>query len=166
MSHHGGWHRESTRGIIVPEQSSHPILTGVQNIWGPSDVYRCHDEERGIPNNCTTLILGQPLESLDRESNPNTNKKPLPIGWTKTWLGNHDRESKIFHFTMGSAEDFENEGVRRVVVNSVYWGLNMVEQISPDRSVEPTTPYHPRKAGFNYEKLGVSPQPIPDWKAH
>ena len=166
MSHHGGWHRESTRGIIVPEQSSHPILTGVQNIWGPSDVYRCHDEERGIPNNCTTLILGQPLESLDRESNPNTNKKPLPIGWTKTWLGNHDRESKIFHFTMGSAEDFENEGVRRVVVNSVYWGLNMVEQISPNRSVEPTTPYHPRKAGFNYEKLGVSPQPIPDWKAH
>lgn len=164
-SHHGGWHRESTRGIIVPEQSSHPILSGVKTIWGPSDVYRCHDEERGIPADCTTLILGQPLESLARESNPNTNKQPLPIGWVKTWVGNHDHESKIFHFTMGSAEDFEDEGVRRVVINSVYWGLNMSDLISPNRSVDPTTPYRPMKAGFNYEKLGVSPQPIPDGKS-
>ena len=26
MGHHGGWHREATRGVIVPENREHPIL--------------------------------------------------------------------------------------------------------------------------------------------
>ncbi|MEI6536145.1 MAG: hypothetical protein WCN98_12430, partial [Verrucomicrobiaceae bacterium] len=42
MNHHGNWHADSTRGIIVQEQKDHPILKGVSDIWGTSDVYRTY----------------------------------------------------------------------------------------------------------------------------
>ena len=61
---------------------------------------------------------------------------------------------------MGSAIDFENEGVRRLTVNAVYWGQGMEKEISADRSVAPVGKYQPLKSGFNYEKLGVEARPV------
>ena len=158
MGHHGGWHRESTRGIIVAENQRHPILTGVDNIWGTSDVYRCHNDRFPFPNNCTALVMGQPLINLEPDAVANEKKEPLPVAWTKTWTGNAGRTSRIFHFTMGSAEDFQNDGVRRLTVNAVYWGLGMESSIDPKSSVNVIDRYQPLKAGFNYEKLGVQPR--------
>ena len=40
MNHHGRWHADSTRGFFDKEHAEHPILTGVTDIWGDSDVYR------------------------------------------------------------------------------------------------------------------------------
>ncbi len=59
---------------------------------------------------------------------------------------------------MGSAEDFQNAGVRRLVVNAVYWGLSMEESIKATNSVDIVGEYRPRQAGFDYEKLGVKPR--------
>lgn len=157
MGHHGGWHRESTRGIIVPENQTHPILTGVTDIWGTSDVYRCHKDMASFPGDCTALVMGQPLINLNQDAPPNEKKEPLPVGWTKIWKGNKGLSSKIFHFTMGSAEDFGNAGVRRLTVNAVYWGLGMEKEIKADSSVEIIGDYNPLKPGFNYETLGVKP---------
>ena len=156
--HHGGWHRESTRGVVVEDQRTHPILTGVSEIWGTSDVYRCHTEKHPFPEDCTALVLGQPLVNLQPDAPPNSKKEPLPIAWTKTWKGNQDRLSRIFHFTMGSAEDFSNDGVRRLTVNAVYWGLGMEAEISAGRPVDIVGQYKPLVDGFNYEKLGVKPR--------
>ncbi len=150
--------REATSGIIVPENASHPILTGVNDIWGTSDVYRCHNEKSPFPDDCRALVLGQPMLDLTRDSGPNRDKEPLPIAWTKTWMGNQGLPSRIFHFTMGSATDFENEGVRRVTVNAVYWGLGMESVIDASRSVNIVGAYRPQKSGFNYEELGVQPR--------
>ncbi|TWU54316.1 Trehalose utilization [Rubripirellula tenax] len=156
--HHGGWHRESTRGIVVDDQKNHPILTGVGEIWGTSDVYRCHTDQHPFPEDCTALVLGQPLVNLEPDAPANTKKEPLPIAWIKTWRGSQDRSAKIFHFTMGSAEDFANEGVRRLTVNAVYWGVGMEGEISEVRSVEVVGDYKPLAGGFNYQKLGVKPR--------
>ena len=158
MGHHGGWHREATRGILNDEQKNHPILKGVSDIWGTSDVYRCHSDRFPFPNDCTALVLGQPLINLEPNAPANDKKEPLPVAWTKEWIGNGSQPSRIFHFTMGSAEDFANEGVRRLTINAVYWGLGMEKEISPDRSVEIIGSYVPLKAGFNYERLGVKPR--------
>lgn len=158
MGHHGGWHRESTRGLVVPEFKTHPILTGINDIWGTSDVYRCHDDKTPFPDDCTALVLGQPLLDLTPDSEPNSNKEPLPIAWTKTWVGNAGKKSRIFHFTMGSAKDFENSGVRRLTVNAVYWGLEMESSIREHSSVDIVGNYQPLQSGFGYEKLGVKPQ--------
>ena len=160
MGHHGGWHREATRGILVTENQSHPILNGVSDIWGPSDVYRCHNDEHPFPDDCTALVMGQPLVDLSQDAKPNTQKEPLPIAWTKEWIGNQNKPSRIFHFTMGSAKDFENEGVRRLTINAVYWGLGMAAEIIPDSSVEIVGTYEPLPSGFNYKKIGVKPRKI------
>ena len=157
MEHHGGWHRESTRGILVPKNSSHPILIGVKDIWGTSDVYRCHNDKSPFPTDCTALVLGQPLLNLKPDALPNTSKEPLPIAWTKTWRGDKQLPSKIFHCTMGSAEDFMNAGVRRMTINAVYWGMGLESKIKSDSSVEIVGNYQPLAAGFNYEELGVKP---------
>ena len=144
--------------MIVPENSSHPILIGVSDIWGTSDVYRCHSDRFPFPDNCTALVMGQPLINLHHDAPVNRSKQPLPVAWTKTWTGNNNLPSRIFHFTMGSAEDFQNAGVRRLVVNGVYWGLGMEASISPVSSVGIVGSYEPLAPGFNYKKLGVQPR--------
>lgn len=163
MKHHGGWKREATSGIIVEENRDHPILIGVEDVWGTSDVYRCQPEDT-VPEDCTALFLGQPMTSLERDAPANTNKQPLPIAWTKTWIGASGNPTPILHFTMGSAEDFENAGVRRVTINGVYWGLGMADQIKPDSSVDIIGAYEPLNSGFNYEKFGVFPRPASDYR--
>ena len=165
MGHYGGWHRESTRGINAPESKMNPILKGVKDIWGTSDVYRCHSEKFPFTDDYTPLVMGQPLVDLTPGAEPNTSKKPLPIAWTKTWVGNQGLTSRIFHFTMGSAKDFENEGVRRLTINAIYWGLRMEDSIDAERSVEIVGDYKPLKSGFNYEKFGVKPHKPAFYKA-
>lgn len=158
MEHHGGWHRESTKGIIVADNKSHPILTGVTDIWGTSDVYRCHNDKSPFPEDCTALVMGQPLVDLTSDAEANLDKEPLPIAWTKSWIGNKGLPTRIFHFTMGSAKDFENAGVRRLTVNAVYWGLEMEKAIRANSSVDIIGNYEAKSSGFNYEQLGIQPR--------
>jgi hypothetical protein len=61
LNHHGEWMADSTRGIIVEEQRGHPVLAGVTDIWGDSDVYRTYEEGKSLPAGCTALVWGQPL---------------------------------------------------------------------------------------------------------
>ncbi|MEM1356254.1 MAG: ThuA domain-containing protein [Planctomycetota bacterium] len=163
MKHHGGWKREATSGYAVEENQDHPILIGVDDVWGTTDVYRCHPEDH-VPEDCTALLMGQPMVSLERDAPANEDKVPLPIAWTKTWVGNGGNQTRVLHFTMGSAKDFENEGVRRFTINGVYWGLGMEDQILAERSVDIVGEYEPMKDGFNYEALGVFPRPASDFR--
>ena len=39
----------------------HPILRGVDDIWGPSDVYRTYPKDKSLPEGCQALVYGQPL---------------------------------------------------------------------------------------------------------
>ena len=39
VNHHGGHGRESTGGVVREENAGHPILKGVKDVWGPTDVY-------------------------------------------------------------------------------------------------------------------------------
>ncbi len=157
--HHGNWHQDSTRGDIVEAMQDHPILIGVKDIWGPSDVYRTFPEGGGLPEGCTALVDGQPLIGREHGGKDNPDKEPLPVMWIKNWQTSDGKTARVFHSTMGSGKDFESAGLRRVLVNASYWCLGMEEQISPDRSVDYVDPYHPLPSGFNYEKLGVVPQP-------
>jgi hypothetical protein len=61
---------------------------------------------------------------------------------------------------MGGGIDLQNSGLRRVIVNGVYWGLKMEDKISPDSSVEYVGEYKPLSNGFAHAKLGVMPRPV------
>jgi len=158
MNHHGNWQQDSTRGDIVPEMKDHPILTGVKDIWGSSDVYRTFKEGTGLPDGCTALVYGQPLIGREQGGADNPKKEPLPVVWFKNWKTSEGREARVLQSTMGSGSDLENPGLRRLIVNAVYWGMGMEDQITPDRSVDYVSEYKPLPSGFNYEKLGVVPQ--------
>jgi type 1 glutamine amidotransferase len=159
MGHHGNWHRDSTRGDIVEAMKDHPILKGVQDIWGPSDVYRTYKEGTGLPEDCTALVYGQPLIGREQGGQSNPKKIPLPVVWIKTWKTTTGQSARVLHSTMGSARDLENPGLRRLIINGVYWGVGLEDKISAERSVDYTAEYKPLESGFAYEKLGVVPQP-------
>lgn len=156
--HHGNWHADSTRGMIIEENKKHPILRGVRDVWGPSDVYRTYPEGKSLPASCTPLLEGQPLLGRNHDDEINPKKIPLPIAWTKTWTGSTGKTSRVFHVTMGSAKDFESRGLRRLAVNATYWGLGIESQIDPLSSVDYIGAYKPLASGFNYKKLGVAPK--------
>ncbi len=157
-SHHGRWQQDSTRGILVDENREHPILRGVHDIWGTTDVYRTYPEGGALPEGCTPLVMGQPLTGRQPSDPINPDLVALPVAWTKTWTGNEEQTSRVFHLTMGSAEDYKNEGVRRLTVNAVYWCVEMEDQINPLSNVDIVGPYAPPKSGFDYQKLNIEPQ--------
>lgn len=160
MSHHGNWQADSTRGIIVAEQKDHPILTGVSDIWGKSDVYRTYQEGTSLPTNCTALVWGQPLLGRNHDDPPNPKLEPLPVAWFKHWQTSDGKKARVFHSTMGSAHDLQSAGLRRLIINAVYWGLGMESEITPNRSVNIVGTYQPHESGFNYQELGIVPKPV------
>jgi hypothetical protein len=160
MSHHGNWQADSTRGIIVAEQKDHPILTGVSDIWGKSDVYRTYQEGTSLPTNCTALVWGQPLLGRNHDDPPNPKLEPLPVAWFKHWQTSDGSKARVFHSTMGSAHDLQSAGLRRLIINAVYWGLGMESAITPKLSVNIVGTYQPHESGFNYQELGVVPKPV------
>lgn len=162
--HHGNWHADSTRGILVEEMKNHPILTGVHDIWGPSDVYRTFAKNAALPADCQALVYGQPLMGRNADDLVNTKKEPLPVAWIKTWTGTTGKTARVFHLTMGSAKDYENSGLRRLTVNAGYWCLGMENLITPTGNVDLVGDYKPLASGFNYEKLRVVPRNPADFR--
>jgi hypothetical protein len=156
--HHGRWQQDSTRGIIIEENKEHPILKGVTDIWGTSDVYRTYKEDSSLPQDCLPLVNGQPLVGRKQDDAVNTELIPLPVAWVKTWTGNTGRTARVFHVTMGSAKDFQNEGLRRMTVNAAYWCLEMEANIQAQSRMDIVGPYNPPDSGFNYKKLNIVPQ--------
>ncbi len=157
-AHHGRWHQDSTRGVIVEGQQQHPILRGVSDVWGPSDVYRTYPEGGSLPADCTALLMGQPLTGRNHDDPPNTDLIPLPVAWAKTWTGNGGKTSRVFHSTMGSARDFESAGMRRMVLNALLWGLGLEGEIDGEANVDIVGPYAPLHSGFNYAAQEIVPR--------
>jgi outer membrane protein assembly factor BamB len=160
LNHHGRWQADSTRGFFDKDHSQHPILTGVNDIWGDSDVYRTYKEGTSLPAECTALVWGQPLKGRNPEDLPNEELEPLPVAWVKPWQTSNGKTARVFHCTMGSASDFKNPGLRRLVVNAVYWGLGLEASIEANGSVDIPGNYQPLGSGFNYDQLGVTPRPV------
>jgi hypothetical protein len=135
ISHHGGHGSQSTRGVVVKEQEKHPILKGIKygDIWGPTDVYGVR---LPLPGDSLPLVLGEVVEGMKATDPPVIGKKNepmMPIAWTKTYKGESGKTARVFTTTMGASQDFESEGLRRLLVNATYWALGLEDKI-PDRS--------------------------------
>jgi len=164
LNHHGRWMADSTRGTIVEEQKGHPVLAGVTDIWGNSDVYRTYKEGTSLPAGCTALVWGQPLLGRQPDDPPNEKLEPLPVAWVKNWQTSDGKTARIFHSTMGSASDLKSADLRRLIINAAYWGMGLEAAISATRSVEIVGDYQPLGSGFDYPRLGVLPKPVAAYK--
>ena len=154
VAHYGEHQVESTRGLIAPGMESHPILRGVTNIWGASDVYAITT----LSGDSRPLVLGQVLSAMQPTSEPDPAKKLVPIVWLKTYTGESARPARVFATTMGHALDFENEGFRRIAVNGCYWAMGLEEAIAARSKVALIGNYNPNPIGEGKQKTGLRPR--------
>jgi hypothetical protein len=139
INHYGVHQKESTRGVPAPDMERHPILRGVENVWGPSDVYAITT----LSGDAKPVLLGQVLAGMEPTSPPNPAKKLVPVAWIKSYKG-----ARVFTTTMGHPGDFLNEGFRRMLVNACCWALKLEAKIPPRAKVDFVGPYTPSRIGF------------------
>jgi hypothetical protein len=143
ISHYGVHQKESTRALPAPGMEKHPILKGVKDVWGPSDVYQLTT----LNGDCKPVMLGQVLRGMESTSPPNTDKKLTPVAWTKSYTGESGKTARIFATTMGHAGDFKSEGFRRLLANGCYWAMGMEKKIKPNSKVDLNGEYNPPPIG-------------------
>ena len=144
VAHHGHHGFEGTRGLINPASKDHPILTGVADVWGTTDVYAI-GELTGRP---LILLDGQVLSGLEHDDSPKPDTPTMPLAWIKDYTGDEGRLSRVFCTTMGASTDLLSRDLRRLLVNAAYWAMQMEERIDSGSSVDPVGPYEPTKFGF------------------
>jgi len=123
VAHHGAHKKEATRGIIEASAADDPILRGVSEIFGNSDVYTANPAA-----DVKILVRGQVLSGMNPTDPPVEGKKnqPMqPVVWTRVYKNEAGKTNKILCTTMGAASDLLNEGLRRLLVNAVYWGVGL-----------------------------------------
>ena len=122
------------RGVIEPSAKDDPVLRGVSDVFGTTDVYEAYP-----PADAKILLRGEVLKGMTPTSPPadykkkrSTDKKEqgvndpmMAVAWTRVYKNEAGKENRILCTTMGAATDLENEGLRRLIVNGVYWGLGM-----------------------------------------
>ena len=159
VSHWGHHKREACRGVIETGVEKDSILNGVTDVFADSDVYEAYP-----PKDVKILMRGLVLENMKPDSKPSTRdrKKDRPINdpamavtWTRNYKWPSGKTSRIFCSTMGAATDLQSEGLRRMIVNATYAGLEM--KVPKKANVDYIDPYKPLFYGFNSFRRGIKP---------
>lgn len=154
INHHGHHGKESARGVIDEDNKEHPILKGVTDVWGPSDVY-------GIKSltgdNVQVLVHGQVLVGMEPDDPPKPDTPTMPMAWIKTYTGETGNTCRVFNTTMGASVDLESEGLRRLLVNGIYWCVGLEDDIPDMAHVDYVVEYKPTMFGFGTFKKGLTP---------
>jgi glucose/arabinose dehydrogenase/azurin len=153
VAHHGAHKKEATRGIIEKSSADDPLLRGVTDIFGNTDVYAASP-----PSDVKVLVRGQVLAGMNPTDPPVEGPKnnPMqPVVWTRLYKNEAGNTNKIFCTTMGAATDLLNEGLRRLLVNAVYWGAGL--EVPARADVALVGDYQPSMYGFDGAKKGVKP---------
>jgi len=85
------------------------------------------------------------------------NQPLMPLVWVRSYSGESGKPTKIVATTMGAATDLENEGLRRLLINSCYWAVGLGNQIPAKANVDYVGDYQPTGFGFGKYKKGVKP---------
>ena len=156
ISHHGNHGHESTRGVINEEFKNHPILKGVEDIWGPTDVYGVVH----LPPEAKVLVHGQVLQGMKPTDPPVVGKKNepmMPLIWIRDYACESGKTARILGTTIGAATDLQSEGLRRLLVNACYWGVGLEDHIPAKSNVDIVGDYKPTNFGFGGFVKGVKP---------
>ena len=164
VSHWGRHKVEAMLGVIEPGAEQHPILKGTGQIFADSDTYEAYP-----PADAKILLRGQVLKGMKPTDPPadyvkkrasdkqeqGVNSPMMPVAWTREVRNEAGKVNKIFTTTMGAATDLQSEGTRRLVVNSVFWGLGIA--VPAKANVDYIGDYQPSMYSFKGYKKGVKP---------
>jgi hypothetical protein len=163
VNHWGNHKKEATRGIVEPSAKDNAILRGVSHVFGDSDVYEAYP-----PADATTLLRGVVLKGMNPSDPPadyrkkradgqeqDINDPMMAVAWTRQHKNDAGKTNRIFCTTMGAATDLANEGLRRLVVNAVYWGLEF--DVPAKADVDFVDEFHPSPFGFGGQRKNLKP---------
>ncbi len=164
VTHWGRHKSEATRGAIEPSQRDNPLLRGVEHLFGDTDVYEAYP-----PADATILVRGIVLNGMTPESAPASYRKPratdkqeqdvnepaMPVVWNRLFKNDAGTTNRILTTTLGAATDLQNEDLRRLIVNGVYWGLGM--DVPARADVRYVDDYDPSFYGFDGFRKGLRP---------
>lgn len=163
IAHHGHHKHESTRGVVASDAADHPVVRGIGpgDIWGPTDVYRVRIP---LPVDSRPLVLGEVVQRRGPfdEDDPFFGMRPddappaadkndpmMPVAWTKSYRIPGGKPGTAFTTTLGSSTDLVSAGVRRLLVNAVYWSLGLADEIPPGgTAVDLVGTFEPTQYGF------------------
>ena len=178
ISHHGEHRHQSTRGIAASGAGEHPILNGIADgdIWGPTDVYGVR---LPLPGDSKPIVLGQVINRAaeydendvlygmrdtdseiagvnmeeDEEDRYDPNNPLMPIAWTKSYQVSGGKQGKVFATTIGASTDMLTEGTRRMMVNAVFWCLDL--EVPQKANVDIVGDYDPSPYAFVEEDFWI-----------
>jgi hypothetical protein len=168
ISHHGHHKHQSTKGIVAENATA--IAKGIKDgdVWGASDVY---EVRLPLPGDAQPVIYGlvmnrkgaynendiffgmKPTDDEIAKVNSagkTVNDVKMPIAWTKSYQLPGGKKGKSFASTVGAANDLLTEGTRRLLVNSVFWGLDM--PVPENANVDLIGTYNPSTYGFTADE--------------
>jgi hypothetical protein len=145
IAHHGHHKHQSQRGMLFEDAKEHPITNGIEDgdIWGASDVYEVRLPLTGDSKPIVHgLVINREgdykeddifygMQSSDSEiakvndKEKTVNDIKMPIAWTKSYQLPGGEKGKAFTTTVGAANDMLIEGTRRLLVNGVFWGMDL-----------------------------------------
>ncbi len=85
------------------------------------------------------------------------NEPMVPVVWTRHYRSKSGNVSRILATTMGASVDLESEGLRRILVNGVYWAVGLEEAIPAKSDVSIVGEFEPTFYGFGEFKKGLRP---------
>jgi hypothetical protein len=162
VSHWGRHKSEATLAVVEPDAEGSQLLHGVFDVFGTTDVYEAYP-----PGDATILLRGKVLAGMTPDApaaaytkkratdkaEQDVNTPMMPIAWTRMHTNEAGKTNRVFCTTMGAANEFENEGLRRLVVNGVYWCLDM--DVPAKAPVDFVDEYKPGFYGFNGFRKGM-----------
>lgn len=162
VSHWGKHKFQATRGVVEPSAAGKEILHGVGDIFGNSDVYEAYP-----PADSQILVRGQVLKGMaptdeaddslkqraSDKASQGINDPMMPVVWIREVPNAGGSKNRVMCSTMGAATDLASEGLRRLVVNGVFWGLKLPVPAKADVSY--VDPYEPTMYGFGTSIPGL-----------
>ncbi len=164
VSHWGKHKSEATLGIMEDAAKSDPIMRGVTNIFGDTDVYEAYP-----PADAKILVRGQVLKGMTADSGAadypkkrstdkmeqGINSPMMPVIWTRENKNENGKINKVLNTTMASASDLKNEDLRRVIINGAYLFTGL--EVPAKANVDIIGDYAASFYGFNSFIKGKKP---------
>lgn len=119
ISHHG--HNSST--AVTVTEKDHPVTRGVK------EKFHCRSwlyNVAPLVGDCTPLLMGEALMG-EKPDGKVFSKMPHPVAWTKTY-----KKARVFFTTLGHPKDFEQESMRKMLINGIFWALGREKDIPAD----------------------------------
>ena len=135
---------------------AHPVLRGVDDVWGPTDVYGIRD----LPKDATVILEGAILAGMKPEDAPvddARNAPRMPIAWIRERPLAEGRVQRVACSTIGSSQDLLSRDLRRLYVNLAYWCVRLEDRIAAEPRADLVGAYEPKPFGFGTHTRGVKP---------